>query len=109
MLLTEEQARAKWCPHAAVVQYAYNEDAPAPAPSGNRELFTTGAFKCSNSLNGAALCIASECMAWRWDASIQELPTMDFWLRTDDKTLGGVEVKRSEARGFCGLAGQAGA
>lgn len=42
MLLTEEEAKKKWCPMAQII-IGYNEN-----------------------VNSASNCIASECMAWRW-------------------------------------------
>lgn len=50
MLLTEDQARTKWCPHAlqSDTSAGYNRT-------------TKGAVL------GTCLCVASECMAWRWD------------------------------------------
>ena len=49
MLLTEEQARQKWCPFATTTSL-----------SGGRIFDTRGESK------GFTLCIASACMAWRW-------------------------------------------
>ncbi len=46
MLLTEEQARLKWCPYTRVGEQA----------SGAAENRPDGSFNC----------ITSQCMAWRW-------------------------------------------
>lgn len=50
MLMTEEEARKKWCPHARIVD-GYSE----------------GAGGCNRWVNKSdeILCIASRCMAWR--------------------------------------------
>lgn len=54
--MNEETARTKWCPFARVV-YHYRLEAVAAA---NRP---------SNDVGKNALCIASDCMAWRWTRS----------------------------------------
>lgn len=52
MLLTEEEAKKRWCPFARAIRSAshamaaVNRDGPRPDPR--------------------ALCLASECMAWNW-------------------------------------------
>lgn len=53
MLMTEEQAKAKWCPHAR----ASNEQESAVAV--NRSAVNKPDRDC--------FCIASACMAWRWN------------------------------------------
>jgi hypothetical protein len=69
-MVTEEEAKKRWCPFARVVRSStgamtsVNRDGPHPDPR--------------------ALCIASECMAWRAVA---------------DPNSGGV------VRGYCGLSG----
>lgn len=55
--MLEVTARVKWCPHARVLVNAI---------SGNTALAS------ANRHNGGAIvndtrCIASDCMAWRWD------------------------------------------
>ena len=67
MLLTEEEAKTKWCPFV-------------PPVRGDNELI--------NPLNRfGAPCIASQCMAWRWEEIIAH---------ANDYT----------KKGFCGLAGK---
>jgi hypothetical protein len=74
--MTEEEARKKWCPMARVEEHS--------VVASNRErLFYQGDNKGWSSPAGlpACRCIASSCMAWRWD---------------------------SRTTGFCGLAGRPG-
>jgi hypothetical protein len=47
MLLTEEEAKTKWCPFV-------RQNGDNNRPSGNRSIY------------GEPMCIASQCMAWRW-------------------------------------------
>ena len=49
MMLTEEEARRKWCPHARVQLELPTEGNP-PVNRDNANIF----------------CMASLCMAWRW-------------------------------------------
>jgi hypothetical protein len=61
-MFTEEEARRKWCPYANVY-VAYNSTGAA----GNRGLAADGGVQGNRK---QALCIASDCMAWRegvWD------------------------------------------
>jgi hypothetical protein len=64
-MLTEEQAKTKWCPFTRVGEQA----------SGAAENRPDGSFNC----------IASNCMAWRWEA--------------------GSLVASVSRPGYCGLAG----
>ena len=52
MLMTEEQARTKWCPNARASDQQENPSAI------NRARVNRPDADC--------LCIASDCMAWRW-------------------------------------------
>ena len=84
-LHTEKGAKSKWCPFARAVK----GDHPGPA---NRweESFPDN------------MCIASECMAWRW--------AVDEMRERHPKTKGDeIEVEEYRYRaGYCGLAGSAG-
>lgn len=66
MILAEEEAKTKWCPFARTPNYA-----------------GTTVSAINRNLHGeplqTSLCIASQCMAWRW-----------HWAATD--------------KGYCGLA-----
>jgi hypothetical protein len=68
--MTENEAREKWCPFARVSAYDHS---PNKDSGGN--------------IRPGAYCIASRCMAWRWD------------LDTDPPTAEPTE-------GYCGLAGE---
>lgn len=75
--MTEEQARQRWCPFAASraiknrtdegFDFLVNFTGPAPHETVS------------------PLCLASDCMAWRWDVVVQ--------------------TKASLSEGHCGLAG----
>jgi hypothetical protein len=77
-LVTEKEASVLWCPFAR----SYDASPTLPddmiASGTNRQTGGAGDKWCR--------CIASNCMAWRWD------PHPDPFSRT-------------EARGFCGLVG----
>lgn len=81
MILTEDEAKTKWCPFARVVRSnagamsAVNRDGPKPDPR--------------------ALCIGSECMAWR------HFPQGENY--SENMSTG--ERTYLEPVGFCGLAG----
>jgi hypothetical protein len=103
---TEEQARAKWCPHVRV-----SEDG-ARGVAHN----TTLNIDTPNSIpQHIGTCIASLCMAWRWAESQEEYrpgyseggmkllpPEGEGW-----KEHGGGWTRTREQRiGYCGLAGE---
>lgn len=69
MLLTEEQAREKWCPFVRMGQGGHNRWSDMAQETRDLEL-----VGCE--------CIASDCMAWRWEAKYKPY-------------------------GYCGLAGKA--
>lgn len=64
--MTEEEARAKWCPMAGASRFARQDE----------------------------MCIASACMAWRWESESYE--------QRHTSVKG---VRRSITHGHCGLAG----
>ncbi len=80
MILTEEQARQKWCPHARFQQ-------------SNLAGYTAG-----NETEGAK-CQGSCCMSWRWDHSYFVSESKGGNYPADDSNLG-------KQRGYCGLAGK---
>ena len=66
-LHTEEQARARWCPFVR----AYFDEREVAVASYNRMAWMgEGEPNAENiEANAGCLCIASNCMAWRWDES----------------------------------------
>lgn len=83
MFLTEEEAKLKWCPmlHKAVVQ-----------------LIEAGKLSRATETDAKFLCIASDCMFWRWQSSL----TINNPQRKP-----GFGQKIEQERGYCGLAGRA--
>lgn len=57
MIVTEQEARTKWCPHARV-------PGMHGVQSVNRQKEATRPF--SAILPASCRCVASECMAWKW-------------------------------------------
>lgn len=100
---TEEEARKCWCPFA---RWGTGHD----ANSGNRH----------GDEWGHVFCIASECMAWRWEKTwierqnleVGEQPEPDAKIKgweTPTTTLFGKVVwerKHDPLNGYCGLAGK---
>lgn len=93
-LMTEEEARARWCPFARVPLYAaqpVQEESPTAAnraPPGASDSTRAG-------VDRETRCLGGECMAWRWEplASI-----------VDSQRLLGEPIEPK--RGSCGLAGR---
>lgn len=110
MILTEDEARTKWCPMARYMQSAVQEDnGRFIVVAVNREeqqiFHGRGLGEPSNHNPTGARCIASDCMMWRWHwklippseeamleaASVPDpLPPQPKYERTD--------------KGYCGLA-----
>lgn len=90
-MMTEEEAKTKWCPHA---RYVIDDSGAGPSPgypTGNR-------FGGHEPSEGRCLCIASSCMAWRWS----EEP------RPGNRTNNDFDVPGPDVpgTGYCGLAGK---
>lgn len=81
-MLTEEEAKTKWCPHVRVL--ASTDGAKA----GVNMILTGDDLLPDRSKSN---CIASACMAWRWRRRY-----------ADDAK----EAKISHVTGYCGLAGK---
>lgn len=86
-MLTEDQARVKWCPMARV------------APEGDQNVWNRSRIDVGAQENvhqrpdrvvAMSRCIGSDCMAWRWL----------------DPASDPAVVPESARRGFCGLAGR---
>jgi hypothetical protein len=86
--MTEDEARQKWCPFARIAKFVRNTETGEPTgvvASGNRFLAADGPLS-------DAPCIASQCMAWRWNAIVA--PGVE-----------GVAGVKLDV-GYCGLAGE---
>ena len=99
--MTEDEAKTKWCPFSrvAVGSGAFGEP---PLVGWNRK--ERESFGHREKIGGENHCIASRCMAWRWDTT---------WVSAVHEGQGGDTVLRlkpikegqSPQRGYCGLAG----
>lgn len=83
MILTEKEARKKWCPFARVKDNGCSTNRHAGTHKRKDGKFSI--------LRSNSMCIASECMAWRWEEDNIER------IRADGP-------RDSEIRGYCGLA-----
>jgi len=81
-VMTEDEARTKWCPFARVIHFHDNDHQGIAPAAGNRG--------CHGYPKPEARCIASDCMAWRWGS---------------DVTVGKFKTQRENCHGYCGLAG----
>ena len=61
MLMTEEEAKGKWCPKARVVH-----------ENADGAMFTAGNAFGDGCRSAATMCIGSACMAWRWTGPERE-------------------------------------
>lgn len=97
MLLTEEQAKEKWCP------YKYRMSYGAPA-NEDPECFA----EYVTEQTAAHPCIASACMAWRWTPK-RSLVFGD-WRDENDELQGEAREQTNyegdEPRGYCGAFGR---
>lgn len=87
--MTKDEAKAKWCPFARPVFAGPSRDVAAMNRMGD------------GTPEAAAMCIASACMAWRWEPD-WIYPPVTPGAEPDRFRLG---HKKSKTEGFCGLAG----
>ncbi len=94
-MLTEDEAKRKWCPSARAIPARLDDDGmiavPAGVPAHNR---VQERGETEATWHAAHNCLASVCMAWRWTHSSAEV--------------GGVKrIDHEDTRplGYCGLAG----
>lgn len=80
MIVTEKEAREKWCPFSRLAN-------PARASTFNRVAGTD--LDSGPMIAAAVCCIASQCMAWRFVEEVEEAEGSRFTVRK---------------RGYCGLA-----
>lgn len=102
MLLTEEQAKTKWCPLYRVAtsggdQSTFEIDNRPPEHVQPSE---GGQWKPTGFIHPVACCIASECMAWRWIGKRSLDNTQ--WVEPVESGFVGTQQRR----GCCGLAGK---
>jgi hypothetical protein len=90
--MTEDEAKTKWCPfvrHSDDSGGSFNRGMfPGDATNKGR---TNDCWQCN--------CIASQCMAWRWDQT-------RWMLEHDDRGMLMRPPKDGVPRGYCGLAGK---
>lgn len=81
MILTEDEAKTKWCPFVrAPLSVEWPNSPASPA---------------INSLSDSFRCIASECMAWQWGN-----------YHADGYDKAGNPLTAPTGEGYCGLAGK---
>ena len=112
MILTEDEAKTKWCPFA---RESYSADHKGGVATATANRFT--------GLNDYSRCIASQCMAWRWHTkaffSVSWPGGTDgaYMGKQHVKSFGSVDLDNDysltayappgeQAVGFCGLAGK---
>lgn len=107
MMLTENEAARKWCPFARVAGTLSSAGGSGIGGAGGPPVYDTMRGAAINrdpigggdsSPDGRCKCLASGCMAWRWQSSA----SMDNPSRVPGA--GTQEIKQE--RGFCGLAGR---
>lgn len=79
MLMTEEEAKTKWCPFTRVMLSTWQKNPIGPelvhlasGYSHNRQTCFPDperATYCEHLLPHGAMCIASKCMMWQWQLS----------------------------------------
>ena len=101
-MMTEEEAKKKWCPHVRLGDSASNR------------------WSTEVNLGGIApaqSCIGSGCMAWRWKETFEQMPSKGEATPEKDKPKGegwhyelvqgsGVWRRSTFVTGYCGLAGK---
>ena len=95
--MTEEEAKEKWCPHsmAGTGRAISSMILLASGKTTMRE-----AEKYADDNENSDNCIASKCMAWRWNAPA------DIMAADGGVYQSPMPEPRSETHGYCGLAGE---
>lgn len=90
MMLSEEEARGKWCPFARSLVYAVDN-------YGNQSHATS----CNRNINGqpSTACLGSACMSWRWQGWKVQGAILPQQNPPEEKRVG-------PRLGYCGLAGE---
>ena len=96
-MMTEEEARKKWCPFARQMVEIRSQGGGVTGPV---------AVASANRFNDdkGTLCVASGCMAWRWGESKFEGAQAVVDAGHGRQRIGTVDVEIK--RGYCGLAGK---
>ena len=68
MILTEEEAKTKWCPMARYGELHGPEQGAAAAFNYNRTDVPN-----APPIPNTCRCIASECMAWKWETAGEDM------------------------------------
>ena len=92
-MLTEQEAKEKWCPQAIRPVVVSTGSTAAVGANRNQHVLPLGTF-----------CVGSECMVWRWNDK-----TTVYYIGTNE--LGRSEFKHEQLSkekwtGYCGLAGK---
>jgi hypothetical protein len=104
-LVTEEDAKEKWCPFARVIE----RDCDGSTRARNRVVHLDAAGnvlkEITDTLAGTR-CIGSACMAWRWEKS--EAKAVEGYQTPDGQsiTTRWARIDPVDGAGFCGLAGK---
>lgn len=116
MILTEEEARKKWCPFARDILSAGGNRAAyggAGAEPDSEECHEEYEAEMADQYP----CLASACMAWR-RVPIDDMRERELWSKSQNKRVSSATGDDGEwrlvnpdepappARGFCGLAGR---
>lgn len=111
--MTEDEAKAKWCPFARTLECAHADqrcEQPVSA-SVNREVGNyDGAGNETVVIMGRHRCIGAECMAWRWSGDQVEPGSItEIAGHMREHSVGPLDAVGATSRkvrhGFCGLAG----
>lgn len=105
--MTEAEAKTKWCPHARVVAASKTQAFGA----ANRAAIMRDERRPDDiEINYSpehSRCIASACMAWRWNPTADQVKAVREAFETHIQDA--VRLARAEQRpavdGYCGLAG----
>ena len=95
-MLTEQEAQSKWCPFARVPEGNGSAGLTATNRHAGKKIGADGKPRI---LRGNSMCIASQCMAWRWQDGSHFDSTRNAWVVDYGQHGKGL------ARGYCGLAG----
>jgi hypothetical protein len=121
MLLTEEEAKAKWCPFSrGIMDQGGNRTAYGSADDTGAEKEVASALEYAAEMAAMYPCIASACMAWREHVVPEhqeniydqpDRPDGDGWVpfSQSERNCAWARVIPEKRGGYCGLAGKVGA